>query len=106
VPSSRWRLARASALTFVWLAGLTAGFFAILGTAARFSCAPSAHGLACRPAGTALGGGLIAGVIAIVTAVTVATHDSGRRRLVAWTIGGALGLLACFLAARGLIGTA
>jgi hypothetical protein len=106
VASNRWRFARASALTFIWLAGLATGFFAILGAAARYSCSPSAHGLACRPAGTALGGGLVVGVIAIVTSVTVATHDSGRRRLVAWTVGGALALAACLVAARALIATA
>lgn len=106
VPSSRWRAARASALTFIWLGGLTAGFFAILAAAARYSCNPSAHGLACRPAGTGVSATLIVGVIATVTAVTVATHDSGRRRLVAWTVGGAIVLATCFLLARAVIGTA
>jgi hypothetical protein len=106
VASGRWRAARASALTLIWLGGLTVGFFAILAAAAKYSCSPSAHGLACRPAGTAVGGALVVGVIAIVTSVTVATHDSGHRRLVGWTLGGALALAACFLAARALIGTA
>lgn len=106
VPSGRWRIARASALTFIWLAGLTAGFFAILAGTARYSCSPAAHGLACRSSGTAVSSLLIVGVIATVTAVTVATHDSGRRRLVAWTASGAIVLVACLLLARAVISTA
>ena len=105
-PSSRWRAARAGALTLIWAGGLTAGFFAILAAASRYSCSPSAHGLACRPAGTAVSTILILGVIATVTIVTVATHDSGQRRLVGWTAGGALALLTCFFLARAVIGTA
>jgi hypothetical protein len=103
---TRWRFARAFALTFIWLGGLAAGFFAILGAAARYSCGPSAHGLACRPAGTAAGGGLIIAVIVVVTAVTVATHDSGHRRLVGWTVAGATALVGCYFGAHALIGTA
>jgi hypothetical protein len=103
---SRWTLTRAGALTLIWLGGLTAGFFAILAAAARYSCGPTAHGLACRPAGTAVGGGLIIAVIAIVTAVTVATYDSGHRRLAAWTVAGASALLGCYFGAHALIGTA
>jgi hypothetical protein len=106
VPSSRWRAARAGALTVIWLAGLASGFFAILAAASRFSCSPSAHGLACRPAGTAVSTVLVLGVIATVTSVTVATHDSGRRRLVGWTVGGAIMLALCFLLARAVIATA
>ncbi|MCW2658011.1 MAG: hypothetical protein JWR06_2204, partial [Jatrophihabitans sp.] len=45
-------------------------------------------------------------VIAIVTAVTVLTHDRGPHRLVAVTVLGALALLACYVAAHTLIGTA
>ncbi|MDP9093071.1 MAG: hypothetical protein M3N95_09070 [Actinomycetota bacterium] len=102
----RWRFARGGALTLIWLGGLAAGFLSILAAAARYSCAPTAHGLACRPAGTAAGGGLIIAVIAIVTAVTVTTHDTGRRRLAAWTFAGATALLGCYVGARALIGTA
>lgn len=105
-PDRQWRFARASALTLIWLGGLTAGFFGILAAAARYSCGPTAHGLACRPAGTAVGGGLIIAVIAIVTAVTVATYDGGHRRLAAWTAAGASALLGCYLGAHALIGTA
>lgn len=106
VASSRWRAARASALTLIWLVGLAAGFFAILAATARYSCSPSAHGLACRSAGTAVSSLLIVGVIATVTAVTVATHDSGHRRLLGWTLSGALVLVACFVLARAVIATA
>jgi hypothetical protein len=104
--SPRWRFARGTALAAIWLGGLAAGFFAILAAAARYSCAPSAHGLACRSAGTAVSGGLIISVIAIVTVVTVATHDSDHRRLVAWTGAGVLGLIACYFGAHAVIATA
>jgi hypothetical protein len=103
---TRWTFTRAGSLTLIWLGGLTAGFFAILAAAARYSCGPTAHGLACRPVGTAVGGGLIIAVIAIVTAVTVATHDSGHRRLAAWTAAGASALLGCYFGAHALIATA
>ncbi|MCU1659000.1 MAG: hypothetical protein JWO57_3656 [Pseudonocardiales bacterium] len=101
-----WRFARGTALLVIWLGGLAAGFFAILSAAARYSCGHTARGLACRPAGSALGVVMILFVIAIVTAVTVLTHDRGPRRLVAVTVLGALALLACYVAAHTLIGTA
>ena len=104
--SARWRLARGSALTLIWLGGLAAGFFAILGAAAHYSCAHNAHGLACRSAGPAVGTMLVLAVITIITAVTVATHDSGERRLLTWTAAGALALLACYFGAQALISTA
>ncbi len=104
--SARWCLARGGALTLIWLGGLAAGFFAILGAASHYSCAHNAHGLACRPAGPAVGVILVLAVIAIVTSVTVATHNSGERRLITWTVAGALGLLACYFGAHALISTA
>jgi hypothetical protein len=90
----------------VWLAGLGAGIYAIVAAAARLSCARSAHGLACRPAGSVSAGGLVLFVIAVVTTVTVATHESGGRRLAAWTLAGLCALGGCYLAAQALIGTA
>jgi hypothetical protein len=96
---------RGSALVLIWLGGLGAGFFAILGAAARYSCGPSANGLACRPAGSALGAGIALGVIAIVTAVTVLTHDREPRRLGALTGVGAVALLGCYFGAHALIAT-
>ena len=104
--SGRSRAARGGALLLVWLGGLGAGFFAILSAASRFSCAPSARGLACRPAGSALGVGMVLAVIGTVTAVTVLTHDRGPRRLVISTMLGVLGLLGCYLGAPALTRTA
>ncbi|MCW2646142.1 MAG: hypothetical protein QOF87_2470 [Pseudonocardiales bacterium] len=100
-------MARASALAVVWLGGLAAGFFALLSVAARYTtCSTSAHGLACRPVGTAIGGSLVIGVIATVTAATVLTHDRGPRRSATWGVLSAATLAACYLAAHALLGTA
>jgi hypothetical protein len=104
-PTKQWRLARGSALVLIWLGGLAAGFFAILSAAARYSCGPTAHGLACRPAGSALGLVIALCVVATVTTVTVFTHDRGPRRLVGMTGLGATALLACYLGAHALVGT-
>jgi hypothetical protein len=90
----------------VWLGGLAAGFFGILGAGARYSCGPSAKGLACRPAGSALGAVIVLGVIATVTTVTVLTHDSRPRRLALSAVLGAVALLGCYLGAHALIATA
>jgi hypothetical protein len=100
-------VARASALAVIWLGGLAAGFFALLSVAARYTtCTTTAHGLACRPAGTAIGGTLVIGVIATVTAATVLTHDRGPRRSATWALLGAAALGAAYLAAHALLGTA
>jgi hypothetical protein len=91
----------------VWAGGLSAGFFALLSVAARYtSCSASAHGLACRPAGTAIGSSLVLGIIATVTAATVLTHDRGPGRSAAWGVLGVAALGACYLAAHALLGTA
>jgi hypothetical protein len=99
-------VAPASALAVIWLGGLAAGFFALLSVAARYtSCTTTAHGLACRPAGTAIGASLVIGVIATVTAATVLTHDRGPRRSATWGVLGAATLGAVYLAAHALLGT-
>ena len=105
-PDSRVRLVRGSALVVIWLGGLTAGFFSILSVAARYGCARSAHGLACRQSGSALGVVLIVAVIAVVTTVTIATHDRGLRRVSVTAGLGALALIGCYLGAHALIATA
>jgi hypothetical protein len=105
--SRRSRVARASALAIVWLGGLGTGFFALLSVAARYTtCSSGARGLACRPAGTAIGGFLVIGVIATVTAVTVLTHDRGPRRSATCGLLGTAALGMCYLAAHALLGTA
>jgi hypothetical protein len=106
-PSSRSRVARAGTLAIVWLGGLGAGLFALLSVAARYTtCTTGAHGLACRPAGTVIGGLLVIGVIATVTAATVLTHDRGPRRTAACGLLGTAALGMCYLAAQALLGTA
>ena len=103
----RSQLARTSALALVWVSGLTAGFFALLSVAARYtSCSASARGLACRPAGTVIGATILLGLIATVTAATVLTHDRGPRRVAACGVLGVTALVACYLGAHALLDTA
>jgi hypothetical protein len=101
------RFARASALVLVWLGGLAAGFFALLGVGARYtSCSAGAHGLACRPAGTAVGGLIVLGVIATVTTATVLTHNRAPSRIMAWAVFGVTALGGWYFAAHALLDTA
>jgi hypothetical protein len=103
----RSRLARAGALVLIWLGGLGAGFFALLGVGARYTgCSASARGLACRPAGTAVGAVIVLGVIATVTAATVLTHDRELRRIVGLGVLSVAALGAWYLAAHALLDTA
>jgi hypothetical protein len=91
----------------VWLGGLGAGSFALLSVGARYTgCSASAHGLACRPAGTAVGALIVVGVIATVTAATVLTHDRELRRIVGLGVLGVVLLGVWYLAAHALLDTA
>ena len=103
---SRQRPLRLPILALVWLVGLAAGLFALLGAAARYTtCSAHATSLACRGTGTSLGVALVACVIAVVTAATVLSYGRARRAVL--TIGGAaiLVLVGLFLAARALLAT-
>jgi hypothetical protein len=100
------RAVRGTTLLVIWLAGIGAGLFALLGAAAKSTtCSAKATTLACRSSGTMLGAVLVVAVVAVVTTITVATHGRDRR----WTIvAGVIGLLvlaALFLAARALLST-
>jgi hypothetical protein len=101
--SGRLRLTRGSALAVVWLAGLAAGFFAILAVAARYSCSASNHALACGSSGTALGAVIAVAVVAVVTTVTVVTYDRSPKRVLSCAALGLLLLAGCFLGAQGLL---
>ena len=102
----RTRAVRASALLLVWVGGLVVGFFGILSAGARYGCSRSAKGLACRTSGSALGVALVLVVIAMVTAVTVATHGRHPRTIAAMTVAGAVGLSVCYVCAQALLATA
>lgn len=104
--SGRSWAARGTALALVWLAGLAVGFFAVLSVAARYSCSPRNRAVACTATGTTLGVLLAVAVIAVVTTVTVATHDRPPLRTLPWVIAGLLLLGACYLAAHTLLATA
>jgi hypothetical protein len=89
----------------VWLGGLGAGFFGLLGAAAKYGCGANDHGLACRTSGSVVGVLIVVAVVIVVTAVTVLTHERTPRGVV---VAGGLGLVVlvlCFVAARLLLGT-
>jgi hypothetical protein len=93
-------------VALLWLAGLGAGFYSIIGVGARYGCSTNDRGLACRPEGTALAAGLVLGVIVVVTAGTVLAQDAPswsvrlRRLLVAVVL-----LAACVVGAHALLDT-
>lgn len=98
---------RLAALVLLWAAGLVVGFFALLSVGAKYSCSANAHGLACRPTGTALGVLVVLLVIAVVTAGTVLA-PRGRRpgALAAVLVVSVVLLGGCYLAAHALLATA
>lgn len=100
---ARSRAIRLGTLLLVWLGGLAAGLFGLLGAAARYGCRTTDQGLACRAAGSFVGVLLVVVVIAIVTAVTVLTIDSPPKRVLAAGAFGLVGLASCLYAARVLL---
>jgi hypothetical protein len=105
VVDRRVRAIRVSTVIVVWLSGLAAGFFGLLGTAAHYGCGASDHGLACRTSGTLVSILIVVAVICVVTAVTVTTHDRPPRRVLVIGGAGLAVLVLCFVAARSLIAT-
>jgi uncharacterized membrane protein len=101
----RARVIRLSTVTVVWIGGLTAGFFGLLGAAARYGCGTSDTGLACRTSGSVVGGLIVVAVIIVVTTVTVLTHERPPRRVLTTGGIGLVALVLCLVAARGLLGT-
>lgn len=99
------RLARRYTLAIVWLAGLAAGFFAILASFAGYGCSSNDNGLACRTSGTLVAVLVVVVVIAVVTAVTVFTYEREPRLIVLAGGGALLALVLCYFAARGLLST-
>ena len=102
----RPRSLRLPTLLLVWLAGLAAGLFALLGAAARYTtCSSHATSLACRSTGTSLGVVLVVCVIAIVTAATVLSYGRTRRGVVTIGLVAILVLVGLFFASRALLAT-
>jgi hypothetical protein len=99
------RVSRFASLTFVWIGGLAAGCYVLLGVAARYGCGANQHGLACGNGGTAVGVALLIGVIAIVTSVTVLMHGRTPRRAAVIAFGGLLALGGCAFGAHALLST-
>jgi hypothetical protein len=99
------RLARLAVLFVVWVAGLGAGFYALLGIAARYGCGASNHRLGCTTRGSVLGGVLLIGVIATVTTVTVLVHGRTPARVAVLGVAGIVALAGCALGAHALLNT-
>lgn len=102
---ARARSVRVATLLVIWLGGLAAGFFGLLGAVARYGCSARDRGLACGGTGTFVGVLVILAVIAVVTLVTVLTYARPTRQTLLVGVGGAVGLALCYLAARGLLST-
>jgi hypothetical protein len=92
-------------MAVVWLAGLAAGFFGLLGAAARYGCGVNDKGLACTGSGSTLGVLLVLAVITVVTVVTVRIHDREPRRVITIGAVGLVALALCLLFARMLLDT-
>jgi hypothetical protein len=101
----RARGIRLSTVAVIWLSGLAAGFFGLLGAAAKYGCGSSDDGLACRTSGSVVGILIVLAVVIVVTAVTVLTHDRPARPVLVIGGLGLLVLVSCFVAARVLLGT-
>jgi hypothetical protein len=99
------RSTRLAVLAVVWVCGLVAGFFGLLGAAARYGCSARDQGLACGNTGTFFGVLVIIAVIAVVTLVTVLTYGRRPRQLLLIGGLGMVGIALCYLAARGLLQT-
>jgi hypothetical protein len=92
-------------VALVWLAGLGAGFFALLSAAAKYGCGGSDDGLACHTSGSLLGALLVLVVIAVVTAVTVLSDRRPPRDVLILGVTGLVALAICLVAARMLLDT-
>ena len=89
----------------VWAAGLAAGFYALLGVAARYGCGANQHGLGCGNGGTAVGAVLVLAVIATVTSVTILAHGRTPGRVAAIGACGLIVLAACYFGTHALLKT-
>jgi len=99
------RAAALATVLIIWAAGLAAGFYALLGVAARYGCGASQHGFGCGNGGTAVGVLLVLAVVATVTTVTILTHGRTPARVSAIGVCGLVVLIACYFATRALLKT-
>jgi hypothetical protein len=102
---SRARTTRFVIVAVIWVCGLLAGFYGLLGAAARYGCNANDDGFACRRSGSVVGVLITVAVVAIVAAVTLMTHGRSTRQLIAVGGFGLLALAFCFGAARILLAT-
>jgi hypothetical protein len=102
----RFRAIRLPAVGLVWLCGLAAGYYALLGAAAKYGCGTSDDGFACDGSGSAVGVLLVIAVIGIVIAVTLLTSERPTRAILLVSGVGFVALVCCLVAARSLLATA
>ena len=101
----RTRAAALITVLVIWAAGLAAGFYALLGVAARYGCGANHHGLGCSNGGTAVGLAVVVAVIATVTTVTILAHGRTAERIAAIGVCGLAVLVACYFATNALLKT-
>jgi hypothetical protein len=99
------RVTRLAVLVVVWAGGLAAGFYALLGIAARYGCGASSHGLGCTTGGSVVGVVLLVGVIAVVTTVTVLVHGRTPSQTAVLGLAGLVALAGCAVGAHALLNT-
>ena len=102
----RLRAIRLSTVSVIWLGGLAAGFFGLLGATAKYGCASGDNGFGCRTSGSIVGILIVVAVIAIVIAVTTLTVDRPRHRVLVVGLVGFGALAVCFALAQVLLATA
>ncbi|MBN9620108.1 MAG: hypothetical protein J0H43_10330 [Actinobacteria bacterium] len=90
-------------MSAVWLAGLVAGFFGLLGATTRYGCADTDHSFACRTAGSVVGLLIVVAVVVVVAAVTLMTGNSSMRRIAVIGGSGLVVLALCIVAGQLLL---
>lgn len=91
----------------LWLAGLGAGYYALLAAAAKYTtCTAHSTGLACRTSGFSLAIALVVAIVAVVTAATVVSHRRASRWIVLIVLAALIALGGCLFAAHSLLDTA
>lgn len=103
--TSGGRTPRIVAVLLVWLAGLAAGMYSLLGVGVRYAgtCTARSTGLACHTGGTVLGVALLVAVVVVVTTVTLATHGRPLPRIALLTLAALVVLGVIVLVAHGLL---
>lgn len=90
-------------MSAVWLVGLVAGFFGLLGATTRYGCAGGDHSFACQTGGSVVGILIVVLVVVVVAAVTLLTGRGSTHRIVVIGGAGLLVLALCIVAGQLLL---